>query len=714
MRFAFLAVLLMVLHLVCVQPMCTQQTGDWVKLSLPPGEITRSMGSFKDTMYVLGTELHRSTDNGRNWEKAPSPASRSFLPSIFTYDMKGAGLIGGTQDAQPSPRPLFRQAVGGTWQEVLSFPRESVKGIHVDSANTYYVTTRANRIYRSHDEGENWAVIVDGGMEPATLTVFPDGTLTASFGGVMKYSEDEGDSWSDATFNGFEQVSKRLTRYAHQPSVSIATFSNGVVIRTTDAGRTWDSVAALPEAFRFSTTGVTGSGHFLALTFDFDLFRSDPDGIMWTKLGEALNHGGPVSFTALPNSETMATGNGGPYRSTDNGETWKNSASGIEATEIHDLAVRNGTELFVSTSEHGVISTSDMGETWKFHLPVTTPRSILAMEDGNVLGMNTFEVWLIEPERNAFSTLSRLPSSLLHESPYKSFAVHEWNGRNILAYSWESGYVSISEDQGVTWKEIEVAPKSFDSHVAISRSSYVYVTVAGVLYRAAVEDLLTEEAPEWSIVFRTNSPLVALATLGDSVLTCGDESTVWFSSDGGDTWREHPLPASTCCLRRLSIGPDTALHAVVLDLPEYTLYSKRSGDNQWAKEVIFNGLMTNAVFEKDGARFVAGKGTGLYHKGAVSGVNNPPSTKAVALSVYPNPANNEARLLFHCIQPGTYHITITDVLGQVQFRGDAIDLTEGLQVLPLELGGLPSGEYRCEVHSHEVGVQRTASLRVVR
>lgn len=67
--------------------------------------------------------------------------------------------------------------------------------------------------------------------------------------------------------------------------------------------------------------------------------------------------------------------------------------------------------------------------------------------------------------------------------------------------------------------------------------------------------------------------------------------------------------------------------------------------------------------------------------------------KPLILSVYPNPATEEATIEYYLPKAAPVHLSITDLQGKTLIRKDVPVHTEGLYFMPLSLQNLSSGMY---------------------
>ena len=145
------------------------------------------------------------------------------------------------------------------------------------------------------------------------------------------------------------------------------------LFRSSDLGRTWalasepvtDSdghVELVPITSTPDLLGMAPSGTDAYALFGTDVWRSDDDGLVWTRVGTAP---GPVSVLAfLADGRPVAGLSGGGLRSSaDRGVTWDALGTGLPASRVNDVLAVDGSVLLVAT-EAGLFRSADGGGTF--------------------------------------------------------------------------------------------------------------------------------------------------------------------------------------------------------------------------------------------------------------------------------------------------------------------------------------------------------------
>ena len=273
---------------------------------------------------------------------------------------------------------------------------------------------------------------------------------SSSWGGGVYVSKDGGETWTDKGLKETKHISRVIIHPTDPDTVFVAALGHlwgeneeRGIYKTTDGGDTW--VKVLYEDAR--------SG-FIALEMD----PSDPDKMLaasWERMRWAYKwaSGGPA--TTL-------------YRTTDGGETWSKSMDGIPESDTGRIGLsyhRANPELVVATIEKavvrdggerttdgGVYKSTNGGRSWKkvndlnprpfyFSLPVYDP------VDENRIYLFATQAYVSEDGGETFNTMR-----MSVHVDYHAAWVNPNNNNHLLVGN--DGGVGQSRDQTKTWEHL--------------------------------------------------------------------------------------------------------------------------------------------------------------------------------------------------------------------------------------------------------------------
>jgi len=260
-------------------------------------------------VIYAGTDLglYRTGDAGGHWQRLDTPMTGRAVWAVAIDEADPRRMLAGT--GTPTPGGIYQSTDGGeTWQErsaafaddcpAVGVPRPTAIAIDPTDHQTVWMGIEVDGIRRSQDGGATWDraateianpdvhnIVVTGGPARQTFVLVNDDVWV---------SGDDGQSWRSVgvkrTFPW--HYPRGVAARPGDPRVVYVTVGDttpgrtGAVMRTSDAGQTWESLP-LPGQPNSAMWTITVSRQDPDLVFTGsrfgNLFRSDNGGDSWVR-----------------------------------------------------------------------------------------------------------------------------------------------------------------------------------------------------------------------------------------------------------------------------------------------------------------------------------------------------------------------------------------------------------------------------------------------
>jgi photosystem II stability/assembly factor-like uncharacterized protein len=250
----------------------------------------------------------RSDDGGRKWSRLDGPMQGRQVWRVSLHPTDPKVVYAGT--GTPSPAEIFRSDDGGrTWEKLdvdiatecaaVGVPRVTDIAIDPQDTDRLWASIEVDGMRRSTDGGQTWSRI-DGGItnpdgHAASVTSGPPKSVFLTVNNEIFISRDDGQSFQPVGVKHhfphthirdvvFDAVDPRLAWAAIGDSTPGTT---GVLMRTRDAGATWERIDMPVQPNSAMWVVRTQPDHpelmFAASRYGY-LYRSDDRGETWAKL----------------------------------------------------------------------------------------------------------------------------------------------------------------------------------------------------------------------------------------------------------------------------------------------------------------------------------------------------------------------------------------------------------------------------------------------
>ncbi len=360
----------------------------------------------------------------------------------------------------------------------------SVKSI-TTLGETIFIGTKENGVFYSPNAGATWLEANAGLTSFEVLDIISvDEKLFVSIKntGVFK-SENNGLLWVQCNTG---LINKNVNSFFHTGNNIYCVTENSGVYVSDKTNILWQSINfGLPADF--SIVDITKAGDNLIISTKAGVFYSPNGGQFWIAANNGINENNITKLLTLGGNVFIGSGSGKIYRSTDNGENWSLIYSTIN-TAVKDIKYFFE-KLYVCFEEHGVYSSSDLGNTWTTSLLVSADISNTQVRGILCLGSNIF----------------------------------------ISSYG---GKMYYSTDDGSTWTDITGSLICGNAYDMVETEEYVFVTTDNGLYRTPKDTI------NW-IPVNNGIPVLACGSIiyQDDKLYLGTKYGGMFTSTNfGESW----------------------------------------------------------------------------------------------------------------------------------------------------------------------------------
>ncbi len=244
---------------------------------------------------------------------------------------------------------------------------QSKTGISLNFDNAYNTDVR-----RSTDGGQSWTSVNMNNFKNGAFTVLSTVSTTIGYAGGNQLikTTDAGATWDSVSDISFSRVSRSHVVFNRMvfptETVGYATITSGsnVIYKTTDGGKNWSAIDTIP----YTSNLYAYDADNIYVIANFGITYSNNGGSTWNSVS-STTFGNRTLFSVLfvNSNNGFITGDfGNLFKTTDGGATWSQSTLdtdvnllGMQFIDANNAIIYGGAEV--------TFSSSDKGATWKHY-----------------------------------------------------------------------------------------------------------------------------------------------------------------------------------------------------------------------------------------------------------------------------------------------------------------------------------------------------------
>jgi len=458
---------------------------DFFRDSYSSGKIAGTTGSMKMVFSKILYKGKFTTDDGGSWDN-------TFFPIFLSSTMVDVESARSEEFLVAGPTGMRRKSAGSiTWLNmIISFPPgEEITGLACfKGTDDYFLITNRNNFFHSYKKGIDFQV-------------------KKTFRGSIKL------------------VTTVESRYV---ITSVDDPVQPLLFRSADKGVTWDSI---PVPYRFIDIRMFSVKDGFGTAEDLKVYYTSDSMKTWNPVT-----GLKLKEMALING-TEAIGFDENYRAwltSDRGQTWEISSE-LGLAEIRGMAVMDQNEMFVVTATGNILRSADYGYYWQ-KTADTIPGTVVSTTRESD---SAFVIKTASGEYFRFQLTPRKIAPLNIPAGMEDHAFYAYD--SVYIFEKDTSVILISTNRGESWTE-SVLPVSRKTNFVYARGREIFVGQDSSRYLRSAN--LGRSWLEKRINTALPSNIIGIVGHDDTVFIANSNAKVFFTTDGGNYWRQTGSPAS--------------------------------------------------------------------------------------------------------------------------------------------------------------------------
>lgn len=532
--------------------------------------------------------VFRSTDGGKHW-KLLEGTKRLSVRSLALSPSDSSFLIAGSANDDPNLNGVFRSTdTGKTWQRISPVGDKEIRNIEsvaIDplDTNVIYIGTW-HLPWKTIDGGLTWkqtgykavGMIDDSDIfgicvNPAN----PKVVFINACSGIYR-SASAGEKWAKVPGIPFSaRRTYKLLVHPTNPKVIFAGTSEGLW-RSKDDGRRWTLLTSKTLVIRSIVVTPDKPNRVMIATDDFGVRASENlgDDFSDANVGFIHRHVLAIMPDATERGRLLASvfhdGSGGSvFASSDGGESWQSSSSGLAGRDVFSFyQMPDNANVIYAGTNSGVYRSNDRGANWSFtgvdmtkkveKAPVRTTRKKRASVTFPPAAVGRYET--VAASKTASNQKSKKPAQ--KRPPKKEKAP--------VVAALLPGFIQLT-------REVDDIT-SFTGNEG--RTGLLAATLDGI-YRTF------DETKGWEKVvideYEASGRVFSISTHKDTPrkIFAGTKQGLFVSNDGGVSWQHNDRGPSDMSVKAIAQDPRDA-QLIILGTNQY-VFRSTNGGRTWVR-----------------------------------------------------------------------------------------------------------------------------------
>ncbi len=422
----------------------TNSGNDWLDISIS------QLFPFNDIYFIDDTtgwcvgyrDVLFTNDGGISWERQYSHNYEN-LNAVYFVNNNTGWVVGNNTIIKTTDR-------GKHWMEQNSNTSWILNDVVFKDTSNGYITG-VNSMYDygiliTSDGGNSWEKVENIGIA-TSLSVINNYIWAAGLGGIIKFSSDNGLTWSTQKSN----TSSSLNHILFIDSLKgYAVGDYGTIINTNDEGRNWViKQTYIPDDKITNGTFIDKDNGWGFIPYSDNFWFTSNGGNNWNKINKAPPI---VDLKFFNKSKGIAFDNKYIHKTTDGGRNWISN----EIPDLNCIFFINDS-LFIGGGDNCILKSYDEGKTWEETNILNTVRFNIR----NIFFLNEKLGWAVGESMECIDAGILLKTSdggnnweiLRHpsENGVGIYFLDSLKG-NLIAIAIDHGLVMTTEDGGITWE----------------------------------------------------------------------------------------------------------------------------------------------------------------------------------------------------------------------------------------------------------------------